>query len=170
MTEILSTVLHWIRAFIAITWLSRVGAFLSPADTETRVHAFTTCTLDYCHAPLSGLQESNSYFKTQQHGLKPEREHILHRFLKSLLWLPVSFRIDLKILLLVYKTFSGFCPPYLSEMLAFYEPSRTPGSSGGRFLIIPRVRTKIYGEASFYCYSPRLWRDLLEDLRAAERF
>lgn len=48
--------------------------------------------------------------------------------LKSLHWLPVYFRIDFKILLLVFKALNGLSP-YLSDLLLPYEPSRTLGSS-----------------------------------------
>lgn len=93
-----------------------------------------------------------------------KRAHI-KSILTSLHWLLVSFRIDFNSLLLVYKTFYGFCPS-LSELLTFYTPPWTLRSSGARFVIIPRARTKTY-EASFDNYSTHLWNDP-EELRAAE--
>lgn len=82
-------------------------------------------------------------------------------------WLPVCFRMDFEILLLVYKALDGFAPTYLTDVFLAYEPSRTRRSSGSGLLIIPKVRTKTHGEESFYCFGPCLWnRD--EDLRAAE--
>jgi hypothetical protein len=95
------------------------------------------------------------------------REHVTP-VLESLHWLPVCFRIDFKVLLMVYKCLNGLGPSYLSEMLLPYEPSRSLRSSGSRLLIIPKVRTKTHGEASFSYYGPHLWNRLPEDLRAAE--
>ena len=87
--------------------------------------------------------------------------------LKSLHWLPVCFRIDFKILLLVFKALNGLSPSYLSDLLLTYEPSRTLRSSDRGLLLIPKVRSKTHGEAAFHYYAPRLWNSLPEDLRAA---
>lgn len=69
---------------------------------------------------------------------------------------------------MVFKCLNGLGPSYLTELLVSYEPSRTLRSSGTGLLIIPKVRTRAQGEASFQYYGPRLWNGLLEDLRAAE--
>lgn len=59
-----------------------------------------------------------------------------------------SFRTKFKILLLVDKNLDGFCP-YLC--LTFHELP-TLRSSGGRFLIIPRIRTKAYITHEMYLF------------------
>ena len=94
------------------------------------------------------------------------REHITP-VLKSLHWLPVRFRINFKVLLLVFRL-NGLGPPYLSDLLLPYRPSRTLRSSGTGLLTIPQVRSKTHGEAAFSYYGPRLWNSLPENLRAAE--
>ena len=38
---------------------------------------------------------------------------------------------DFKVLLLVYKALNGLGPKYISDLLIFYEPSRSLRSSGG---------------------------------------
>lgn len=86
--------------------------------------------------------------------------------LKSLHWLPVSYRIDFKSLLLVCKSLNGFRPKYISNMLAPYEPTRSLRSSEGGFLIVLRVRTKC-GEAAFAHYATKNWNKLPDDLRSA---
>ncbi|KAK0150881.1 hypothetical protein N1851_008003 [Merluccius polli] len=96
-----------------------------------------------------------------------KRAHITP-ILKSLHWLPVCFRIDFKIILLVFKALNGLGPSYLTDLLLSYEPSRTLRSSGTGLLTVPTVNTKNYGEASFHFYGPRLWNSLPEDLRAAD--
>lgn len=88
--------------------------------------------------------------------------------LESLHWLPVCFRIDFKVLLLVFKCLNGLGPSYLADMLLSYEPSRTLHSSGSGLLVTPKVRTRTHGEAYFQFYGPPLWNSLSEDLRAAE--
>ncbi len=95
------------------------------------------------------------------------QEHITP-VLKSLHWLPVRFRIDFKVLLLVFKCLNSLGPSYLSDLLLSYQPSRTLRSSGTGLLTIPRVKTKTHSEAAFSHYGPYLWNSLPENLRAAE--
>ena len=49
--------------------------------------------------------------------------------LSDLHWLPVSRRIEYKICTLCYNVVSGTAPPYLSELLHLYTPSRSLRSS-----------------------------------------
>jgi len=46
-------------------------------------------------------------------GVK-NREHITH-ILRSLHWLPVRFRVEFKVILLVYKSLNDLAPTYLTE-------------------------------------------------------
>lgn len=86
--------------------------------------------------------------------------------LRSLHWLPVSHRIDFKILLMVYKAFIGLGPKYISDLLLNYELSRPLSSSGTGLLSVPRVRGS-QGEAAFSFYAPTTWNKLPETFRSA---
>ena len=85
--------------------------------------------------------------------------------LKELHWLPVSFRIEYKILLLCYKAVNGLAPQYLAELLSFYVPSRKLRSSSQDLLVEPKARLKTYGERAFSVCAPKLWNKLPSSVR-----
>lgn len=58
---------------------------------------------------------STCAYKDQEHTHTPP-------ILKSLHWLPVRFRVDFKIALLIFKALRGFSPEYMSDILEAYVP------------------------------------------------
>ncbi len=68
-------------------------------------------------------------------------EHITP-VLRSLNWFRVTFRIDFKVLLLVYKSLNGLGSKYIADMLTEYKPNKPLRSVGSSQLEIPRVHTK----------------------------
>ena len=94
------------------------------------------------------------------------REHITP-VLASLHWLPVVFRIDFKILLLVYKALNGLAPSYLHDCLPKYVPGRPLRSSTAGLLAVPKMASKKHGEAAFCFYGPTAWNKLPLYIRQA---
>ncbi len=87
--------------------------------------------------------------------------------LRSLHWLPVTFRIDFKVLLLVYKSINGLGPKYIADMLTEYRPNTALRSVGSSQLEIPSVHTK-QGESDFSYFAARSWNQLPEEIRCAK--
>lgn len=69
--------------------------------------------------------------------------------LKTLHWLPVSLRIDFKLLTIVWKCLKGQSPPYLAELLDQESITRTLRSSSQRQLKIPKTKCKTFGDRAF---------------------
>ena len=87
--------------------------------------------------------------------------------LQELHWLPVKYRIDFKILLLVYKSLNDKGPEYLKELLVPYAPSRSLRSTSSNNLVEPRTRLKTYGDRAFSVVGPKLWNKLPSSIKAA---
>ena len=92
------------------------------------------------------------------------REHIIP-ILTSLHWLPVHFRIVLKILLLTYQTLNGLAPDCIRDLLRFNISGRTLRSSNNRLLDERRANLNTYGERAFSVAAPRLWNKIPLQIR-----
>ncbi len=120
-------------------------------DLSFSSHAFINSRVDYCNGllhkktirQLQLIQNAAARILTRTRT----SEHITP-VLRSLHWLPVTFRIDFKVLLLVYKSLNGQGPKYIADMLTEYKPNRPLRSVGSSQLEIPRVHTK-QGESAF---------------------
>ncbi len=153
--------------------IARIRCFVSSHDLEKLVHAFITSRVDYCNGLLTGLPKKTI---RQLQLIQNAAARILTRtrkyehitpVLRSLHWLPVTFRIDFKVLLLVYKSPNGIGPKYMADMLTEYKPNRPLRSLGSSQLEIPRVHTK-QGESAFSYYAARSWNQLPEEIKCAK--
>ena len=160
-------------AFYHLRNISKVRGFLSLQDSEKLVHAFISSRLDYCNALYNGLtkQMLNTLQLIQNAAARivtrtSKCNHITP-VLKSLHWLPVKQRIEFKILLLVYKSLNGLAPPYISDLIYFYDPVRCLRSSSKCLLTNPRINTNAAHGAFSYC-APTLWNSLPLELRSSQ--
>ncbi len=88
--------------------------------------------------------------------------------LASLHWLPISFRIQFKILLLVFKSLHGLAPQYLSELLHPHAPVRAMRSTHQMISDVPRCRRKNRGDRAFVVAAPNMWNSQPLNIRAAQ--
>ncbi len=110
-------------AYYHLKNIARIRSFVCSQDLEKLVHAFITSRVDYCNGLLTGLPKKTI---RQLQLIQNAAARILTRtrtsehitpVLRSLHWLPVTFRIDFKALLLVYKSLNGLGPTYIADML-----------------------------------------------------
>ena len=82
--------------------------------------------------------------------------------LKDLHWLPVAFRIQYKMALMVYKVLNGKGPLYLQKLISSYKQSFNSRSNKKKLLNNPTKtpQLKFYGERSFYYCAPIIWKDI----------
>ena len=109
------------------------------------VHAFISSRLDYCNTLYAGLtKQMLNKLKLIQNAAarivtRTSKCNHITPVLKSLHWLPVKQRTEFKILLLVYKSLNGLAPPYISDLIYFYDPVRCLRSSSKCLLTTPRI-------------------------------
>lgn len=143
---------------------------------EVLIHAFVFSRLDYCnslyigvsHSTLNRLQGVQNAAARLLTGTR-KFDHI-SPILDSLGWLPISLRVDFKLLCFVYKCLNGVAPSYLSVLVKVYEPPRSLRSGKKGTLCIPRSKLKRRGDRAFSVAAPWLWNSLPLQIRSAPTF
>ena len=160
-------------SFYHLGLLSKIKLVLSFNDFERVIHAFISTRLDYCNALYVGVnQASLARLQLVQNAAARlltgarKHEHITP-ILASLHWLPVHFRINFKILLFVFKSFQGSAPQYISDLLNIYTPPRSLRSADHFHLVVPKTRLKTRGDRAFSVVAPKLWNDLLLEIKTS---
>jgi len=147
----------------------------SPVFTSI-VHAFICCRIDYCNSLFVGLPkirlsplQSVLNAAARLIARLPRFFHISTFMFERLHWLPLTARIQLKVLIHVIRSCLGLAPKYLCDSI------RLPASAGSlrplRFsdrldLFVPRVRTAMAQSRSFVSIGPALWNQLPPSVRA----
>ena len=157
-------------AFYHLRTISCIEEQLSMQTTEILIHAFVTCKLDHCnsllynhhHHHIMPLKTSSKSFNRCRMQL-PDRLHALGSVITPILfdlhWLPVSERIQFKILLL--KALHQQSPTYIQDLITHYLPftlSLNPVS----------FNLKTYGSRAFAVWTRKLWNKLPDDIRSCE--
>ncbi|XP_070548325.1 uncharacterized protein [Ptychodera flava] len=157
--------------YLLIRVLDSSGNISLKKTCLTLMYSTLSAMLDYSNSLLYGLPDS--YIRLLQRAQNSaarlitktrKRDHITP-ILKELHWLPVSYRIQFKILLLTYKSIHGLAPSYLAELIEVNTPPLR--SSLQTTLKVPRTRLKSYGDRSFSYSSSILWNKLPAPLRSA---
>ena len=97
----------------------------------------------------------------------PRHEHITP-VLVQLHWLPITKRCQFKILPMTYKASHHNAPPYICDMLSWYQPARTLRSASTTSLVPNRNRTIRYGRRLLDTSSAALWNPLPDYIKSAD--
>ena len=159
-------------AFFKIREISYYRKFLTMPCAKTLIHAYITSRLDYCNGLLYGLpvQQLNrlqSIMNSSARLVTMTRkfDHTTP-VLQELHWLPVNFRVQFKVLLLVFKSLHGLAPSYLSNKLC-RRPNKGLRADNQLLLDVPKssLQLKFYGDRAFSVAGPTLWNALPKDIR-----
>ena len=151
--------------------LGKIRKYLDQPTCAFLISGLTCTRLDYCNSLLYGANETSlqKLQLLQNRAARiltftPKYAHISN-VLESLHWLPVTYRIEYKILLLCYKALNDLAPGYLKDLLVPYVPTRRLRSSDKALLSTKKSRLVSFGDKSFEVAAPLLWNALPKDLR-----
>ena len=118
-------------AYLEIRMISSIRQYLSVEATKTLVSSLVLSRLDYCNAVLAGcpqvlLDKIQRVINCSARLIyKASKSAHITPLLFDLHWLPISSRIQYKIVLTCFHIVSGTASPYLSELLHSCSPSRS---------------------------------------------
>ena len=154
--------------------ISKLRPTLTLPDAEKLVHAFISSRLDYCNSLFTGITGRNiqklQYIQNSAARIlmRVRKYDHITPILHLLHWLPVSFRIDYKVLLLTHQCINGHAPPYLQELITPQTSNRTLRSTNSSLLRVPNIKLRTMGDRAFCSAAPRLWNSLPDHLRATQ--
>ena len=152
---------------------------LSDVAARMAMQAFVTSRIDYCNAALLGL--SSASIDRVQHVMNsaarlllklPKFSQISVRMRDELHWLPVSLRIQFKVILTMWKCVAGYAPDYLRDLChllsTISDRRQTRSSVASRFLLeVPRARTVTMQKRAFAYAGPTLWNNMPEAIHSS---
>ena len=162
-------------AFYYIYNIRRIRKFLSFEAAKTLVQALVISRLDYCNSVLYGIPaiHTNKLQRVQNAAArlltnKPRYSHITP-VMVDLHWLPVRFRIILKVILFTFKAVHGTAPTYITNLLSFKQSRYNLRSVGNNTLARSEIKSaKTTGDRAFAVAAPLLWNALPPSLRAID--
>lgn len=152
--------------------IGQLRKFLDTPSTEKLVHAVVSSRLDYCNCLLFGLPSSSIQRLQRLQNtaarivVKSPRSAHITPILESLHWLPVQYRIQYKLLCLVFRAVTSSQPAYLSSILRERSSLRPSRLQYQHLLEAPQSRTSTYGGRALSRCGPSLWNSLPVELRS----
>ena len=154
--------------------IRKIKKYLCRESLTRLVNALVLSHLDYSNALLFGLPEST--IRPMQNiqnsaarlilGLS-KFEHITPA-LQQLHWLPIRYRIQFKIMTIVYKAVHNVAPEYICDLIESKQSKYSLRLINGINLRERRSHLKTCGDRAFSVCAPKLWNSLPSEVRTSE--
>ena len=155
-----------------------IRPFLDQKSCKSLVVNLVLNQLDYSNAILYGLPDVEINRLQRIQNMAAKLVLGLRKFdsataaLRRLHWLPIRYRINFKIAVLVFKCVHVQAPQYLIDLLQPREPGRVSRSSlsDSETVVfeIPFHRRKTFQDRSFAFAGPTVWNALPTKIRACK--
>ncbi len=129
--------------------ISRLKPILSFKDLETVYPCIYYLEIGLLQFSLcwdlsaTSISSANCTERCSQASDRYEKRDHITPVLSSLHWLPVQYRIDFKILLMVFKALHNMSPSYITNLLEYHTSARTLRSADKLLLAVPRSQKKL---------------------------
>jgi hypothetical protein len=157
-------------AWFPLRKIGQIRKFLGEKSAARLIHAFVSARIDQYNVLLHGipdyqiqrLQRIQNAAARMLTLISPAKELHVSPILFKLHWLPVRFRIEYGILLLVFKALNGLAPDYIEELLfKKFNEKKEMRSNDLMELNPPKIKTlKTYGDRAFTIAAPHLWNNI----------
>ena len=150
--------------------IRKVRQLLTEDASKTVMQSLVMSHLDYYNALLIGIQlDLITKLRSLQNSAarivsRPRKYEHISSVLIKLQWLPIKFRIQFKVLLLVYKALNGLASKYIKELLVPYKPRPHLQSEAKGLPDVPRTGLN-FGDCAFSSCAPRLMNALPQHLK-----
>ena len=134
--------------------------------------------LDYANSILTGLPKASIHQLQRVQNMAAKIVLQRSKFdspskcLEELHWLSIQYRINFKVVMLVFKCIHGLVPRYLEELITIKKLSRQGLRSEQviRQLEVPRTTRHSFAARSFRVRGPKLWNPLPEHIKQIEDY
>ena len=137
-------------AYFHLFRIAKIRKCLNTAACKTLVHSLVTSRIDYAYGNevLYGISDRLLHrFEMVQRSaakvvLRISRgdRRSMTAALKHLHWLPVKWRVEYKLLVLVFRALHDRTPAYLASLITPYVPSRALRSAGQALLTVHIIK------------------------------
>ena len=143
-----------------------------PDHNIEKCYTYMTSRLDYCNGLLYGLPTNlvaklQSILNTAARLVtKPRKYEHITPVMINLHWLPIQYRIQFKLLLLIYKSLHGLTPSYLTDKWSL-RPNKGLRYDNQLLLnvTVSTLRLKFYRDRAFSVSGPTLWNARPKNIR-----
>lgn len=159
--------------YIQTRKINSIRKYLTQNATQTLIQALVTVRLDYCNSlyvglPLSALKRLQNIQNTTARVItRISRYSHITETLNNLHWLPIRKRCQYKVLVTVYKSLHKQTPPYINDLLHWYQPNRPLRSSCTTSLVPRRSRSIRLSKRLLNTSGAVFWNNLPHDIKAA---
>ena len=159
-------------AILNVLRIKAARKYLTRSVCNKLMVALVLSHLDYANSLLGGLPKA-SIAKLQRIQniaakivLNKGKYDSATSCLATLHWLPIKYRIEYKIIILVHRSLHNATPPYLTKLVNYYTPRRRGLhlEEDTSKLEVPRTTKKTFAARSFSVLGPTLWNNLPSEL------
>ncbi len=150
-------------AMVNLQRIRAIRPYLTQECAQILVQGLVLSHLDYCNVTLIGLPDCDiSKLQRLQNMaaklvLRAGSRDSSTLCLFDLHWLPIKFRVQYKVLTLVFKAIHGLAPDYLRSMFTLRKLRGRAHDAQDTQLVVPFTARKTFADRSLRVHGAKLW-------------